>query len=156
VCTQRVDTRPTSSSGPISFRPTDEVRAQLHRLARSRGETVSAALKALIAERLPELAREDELIAAIDENWRKLTIAMSHSEAGPLPVVVEVEPRTSDAPRLEDVAVVEARRRGDRVAVELVGRGEHAGARILLLVAPAGRSVRFEVIPSELTPAMAS
>ena len=143
-----------TSSGPISFRPTDEVRAQLHRLARSRGETVSAAVQALIADNLPELAREHELIAALDASWVKLTIALSHSPAGPLPVVVDVEPRTADAPPLESVAVVEARRRGPRVAVELAGRGEYAGTRILLMIAPAGRPLKFEIIPSQLTPAV--
>jgi predicted transcriptional regulator len=145
----------TTREPPISFRPSDDVRAQLHRLARSRGETVSAAVKALIAERLPELAREDELIAALDASYAKLTIALSHSEAGPLPVIVDVEPRAADAPALEEVAVVEARRRGERVAVELAGRGEYAGTRILLMIAPAGRAVKFEIIPSQLTPATA-
>lgn len=139
----------------VNVRLTGQERTQLERIAQPSG-SISAAVRSLIADRMPELAREGELIAALDECYAKLTIAVSPSQAGTVPVVVKVDTRTVDAPALEEIAVVEARRRGDQVAVELVGRGEFEGCRVLLVVAPAGRSVKFEVVPSELTPAMAS
>jgi hypothetical protein len=141
-----------SKHPPISVRLSPDERAGLRRVAP--GGTVSDAVKQLIADRLPELAREGELIAALDEAFRKLTIAVSPSQAGTVPVVVKAERRTRDAPALEDLAVVEARRRGAQVAIELVGRGEFESTRIMLVVAPVGRRVKFEVVPGELASAV--
>lgn len=138
----------------VTVRLSDEQSAGLRRIAEPRGGNVSSVLQELIGEKIGELAREPELIAALDEAFRKLTIAVSPSRAGTVPVVVKVDTRTVDAPALEDIAVVEARRRGDQVAVELVGRGEFDGCRVLLVVAPAGRRVRFEVVPGDLSPTM--
>lgn len=142
--------------GPISFRPTPAERAGLQRLARQRpGGKVSDVLRDLIRDRLPELANEADLIAALDESYRKLTIALTPSPTGAgLAVIDGAVPRSPDAPPVEQVAAVEAREHAGRVAVELVGRGEFEGCRVLLMIAPAGRRVRFEVVPSELTPAM--
>lgn len=118
------------------------------------GEKVSDVLRGLIREQLSELGRERVLIDALAERWTRLTIDLSWGDGEPLPKVISAEPRSPDAPPLREICEVAARGRGAQVAIELVGRGSYEDCRVMLVVAPAGRSVRFEVVPAELTPAM--
>jgi hypothetical protein len=137
----------------VTARLNDDLFAGLRRLAEPQGGNVSRVLQELIAEKVGELAGEAELIGALDHAYRRLQISLSPSPAGALAVIDKAEQHTTDAPPVEQIAAVAAREHAGHVAVELVGVGDFAGTRVLLMVAPAGRRLRFEVLPSELTPA---
>ena len=144
------DPRPEGAALPtVSVRLTPEQRAGLGRAARLRGDNMSGVLTELIDAEIAGLSREAELIEAPNAAVTRFTVAVSKSG---LAVLEDVRPRP-DAEPLDEVARLETRRQGAQLAVEMVGLGEFEGCRVLLMVVPVKRSVRAEVVPSEIEPA---